>query len=188
LNKFLRSSKIYNCALSDKEGMGSIRIPIIRGVHFESRSTLAQNIGEIDETGFTNIEIETTTIDNFASANNLASIGFIKIDVEGHELAVLQGGVKTLNTYQPLLLIEIEQRHHNYSIGEIFSFIEAIGYSGYYIDTVTLKIQPIRYFSVADQQRVSNFKSVSYINNFLFIPESKVSETIRKISKTLNSL
>jgi FkbM family methyltransferase len=39
-------------------------------------------------------------------------VGFIKIDVEGHELAVINGATTLLTTQRPLLLIEIEARHH----------------------------------------------------------------------------
>ena len=46
-------------------------------------------------------EVSTRTIDSY----NLSNIGFIKIDVEGHELEVLQGALKTiiLNDYPPIL-------------------------------------------------------------------------------------
>lgn len=38
--------------------------------------------------------IELTTIDLFCEQNNIPSIDFLKLDVEGHELAVLRGGKK----------------------------------------------------------------------------------------------
>ena len=38
-------------------------------------------------------------------------IGFIKIDVEGHEKNVIQGGLDTIKKNKPVLLIEIEEKH-----------------------------------------------------------------------------
>lgn len=38
--------------------------------------------------------IELTTLDLFCEQNNISSIDFLKLDVEGHELAVLRGGKK----------------------------------------------------------------------------------------------
>ena len=35
----------------------------------------------------------------------------MKIDVEGHESAVLAGGRSTLETYHPTILVECEARH-----------------------------------------------------------------------------
>jgi FkbM family methyltransferase len=43
------------------------------------------------------IEIEIETIDDFCLENNIVNIDFIKIDVEGHELAVLQGALNMIN-------------------------------------------------------------------------------------------
>ena len=44
------------------------------------------------------------TLDSF----QLTQVGFIKIDVEGHEEAVLRGGLATLKREMPNLMIEIE--------------------------------------------------------------------------------
>jgi FkbM family methyltransferase len=40
---------------------------------------------------------------------------FIKIDVEGHELEVLKGALKTLNERKPLLLVEVWE-HNNINV------------------------------------------------------------------------
>ena len=37
--------------------------------------------------------------------------GFIKIDVEGHELKVIDGAKETIEKHKPNLLIEIEEQH-----------------------------------------------------------------------------
>ncbi|MBL7883843.1 MAG: FkbM family methyltransferase [Bacteroidia bacterium] len=42
-------------------------------------------------------EIEITTLDQFCEQNNIKEIDFLKIDVEGHELFVLNGGINMLN-------------------------------------------------------------------------------------------
>lgn len=44
------------------------------------------------------------TLDQF----NFSDIDYIKIDVDGFEEQVLQGAIKTINKYQPLLVIEQE--------------------------------------------------------------------------------
>jgi FkbM family methyltransferase len=43
----------------------------------------------------------------------LTDIGFIKMDVEGHELEALNGLEKTITDNHPILLIEIHMIHHN---------------------------------------------------------------------------
>ncbi|MBA2746049.1 MAG: FkbM family methyltransferase, partial [Flavisolibacter sp.] len=54
--------------------------------------------------------VRTTTIDRYCSKHNIIP-GFIKIDVEGHELQVIQGARDTLTTHHPGLLVEAEARH-----------------------------------------------------------------------------
>jgi FkbM family methyltransferase len=55
--------------------------------------------------GFSNeISVKTRTLDSVASDDKTPSL--IKIDVEGHEVEVLQGGINTLLQAKPLLIIE----------------------------------------------------------------------------------
>lgn len=64
--------------------------------------------------------VEKRTLDQFA----LVNVGFIKVDVEGHELQVLQGARETLANSHPILLIEI-QRANELSV---FKFLKECGY------------------------------------------------------------
>jgi len=43
------------------------------------------------------ITIETTTLDVFAAANAISRIKLLKVDAEGHDLAVLRGAEKLFN-------------------------------------------------------------------------------------------
>ena len=40
-------------------------------------------------------------------------VGFIKVDVEGHEEEVIDGGFRVIARDHPVLLIEIEERHRH---------------------------------------------------------------------------
>ena len=54
-------------------------------------------------------EIEITTLDRFAAAAGIATIDLLKIDTEGHELAVLEGGRTLLRDQRVhLLMLECE--------------------------------------------------------------------------------
>jgi len=50
------------------------------------------------------LDLQLHRLDDF----NLKNIDYIKIDVDGFELRVLQGATNTINTYKPLLVIEQE--------------------------------------------------------------------------------
>jgi FkbM family methyltransferase len=53
------------------------------------------------------VEVEVTTLDAYVRQTQLARIDFIKIDVEGAEVSLLQGAEETIGRYHPTLIIEI---------------------------------------------------------------------------------
>ena len=56
--------------------------------------------------------INLTTIDNFVTKEKLKKIDFIKIDVDGHEPAILKGGLKTIKRFRPKILLEVSHLHY----------------------------------------------------------------------------
>ena len=58
----------------------------------------------------TTVIVETRTLDSY----NLPKVDFIKIDVEGWEEQVLEGGMKTILKYRPIMYIEIWKKNYTY--------------------------------------------------------------------------
>jgi len=54
--------------------------------------------------------VKVTTIDNFVEANTLPRVDFIKMDVEGHELKVLEGAHETIQAFKPSLALSAYHR------------------------------------------------------------------------------
>jgi hypothetical protein len=94
----------------------------------------------------------------------------LKIDVEGHELEILKGGEATLRNFKPIILIEIEQRHHTYDIIQIFDYIKSFGYKTTFFDVNTEKFLSTSNFQFELNQDYRNIKTVNYINNFWCFP------------------
>jgi hypothetical protein len=109
--------------------------------------------------------VRVATLDSF----DLHGVGLIKIDVEGAELGVLEGAVETLRRFRPLLLVEIEQRHHRAPIGGVFERLRALDYDGHFLDGRGV-VRPIEEFDVERHQvaTLDNPARGPYINNFLF--------------------
>jgi FkbM family methyltransferase len=83
-----------------------------------------------DLAGLEELEVPVTTLDQYATENQLGTVHFIKCDVENNELDVFRGGEKTLKRDLPILLFEC-----NYEIaecGELFSYLCELGYDGYF--------------------------------------------------------
>lgn len=103
-------------------------------------------------------------------------VGFIKIDVEGHEDYVLAGAEQTLRRCRPVLLIEAENRHRPEGIEKVIQHLERLGYVGLFLDRGVLR--PIAAFDPKVHQSeaaIRNFLQtgstlVPYCNNFIFLP------------------
>jgi len=80
---------------------------------------------------FENIEIITSTLDNMISQFNIDRIDILKIDVEGHELQVLNGAKKTLlNGKVKFIQLEIhEDEQYEVQQKDIDNFLAPYGYS-----------------------------------------------------------
>lgn len=76
--------------------------------------------------------IDLITLDEFVFSKSLKKIDLIKIDVEGYEMDVLAGAHKTLITYFPVLVIEVDEEHlvkYGTSAAKLTNYLENIGYN-----------------------------------------------------------
>jgi FkbM family methyltransferase len=93
-----------NVALSDVNSSRDILVP-------ENDNLGSSSLELMSEDG-TYLRIETRRGDDYLAENFAGTqIDFIKIDVEGHEPATLNGLAKTISSHQPLILMEY--RHQN---------------------------------------------------------------------------
>ena len=160
----------YRVAFSNEISTQNFKIPYINSQEFKSRGTLNTTYKEKEETSTRLIEVTTDTLDNFCNKNKINRIDFIKIDVEGHELKVVEGGTETLKRLRPVLQIEIEQRHHKDNIIHIIEYVKKLGYNCYYLDLGIRQIIPLE-INPQDIQQENLFKKSGYINNFIFLPD-----------------
>ncbi len=103
-NKFLDKEK-KKIFLYDTENLGST----ISSKYKESLSV--RNINNLKQ-----ISIETDTLDNLVNKENIKEIDLIKIDCEGNELNILEGGIQTLIKLKPKLLL-FENNYHSLITG-----------------------------------------------------------------------
>ena len=54
-----------------------------------------------------NITVGQTTLDNFVEMNSISHIDLMKVDVEGYELMVFEGGQKIIEKFKPVIICEI---------------------------------------------------------------------------------
>jgi FkbM family methyltransferase len=134
-------------AVSDEAGRADMRVPVFGGRHVTAQSSIAHGFAGQHGVRVENFSVPTVRLDDEVEE---APIDFIKIDVEGHEVSVLRGGAAMLRKYLPPMLIEIEQRHLDHPIADVFAEIAELGYSLYFIDGLALR--PVAEFDLDKHQ------------------------------------
>ena len=157
-------------ALSDLAGTADLQVPVFGSRHVTAQSSLAHGFD-----GQRGVRVEKVTVPTVRLDDDEAGgrrVDLVKIDVEGHEMSVLRGASVTLRKYLPPMLIEIEQRHLDCPIKDVFTEIADIGYVLYFIDGEVLR--PIGEFDLEKHQLSSLVQQVftpfsmpeGYVHNF----------------------
>ena len=155
---------VRECALSDRAGLGALRVPR-RGS--SQGAALSNGAAGPDEEA---VPVRLATLD--AELTGAGRLAFLKVDVEGHELALFRGAARILAEDGPIVLFECEQRHlSGHSIQDVFEHLRRLGYEGRYFGVRGL--QPLSEFDPEVHQRRAPgrfWKAPGYCNNFLFTP------------------
>lgn len=107
--------------------------------------------------------VETATLDALINE----PVSFIKIDVEGHEEAVLRGAQQLLTSWRPAVLVEVEERHNSGAVARVAAFMREHAYHGYFLEKG--RWRRIEEFEPAMQELSRLQAGGSYVNNFLYV-------------------
>ena len=165
---------IHPVALSDRAGEADFWVPS-GGTGSEGRGSLEHT--RSSGTGWRYQPAVTKRLDDF----DLRDVGFVKIDVEGHEFPVLLGASKLIDRDRPTVLVEIELRPDRPGpIDEIIEFFDGHSYRGEFLhrgawhpigelDRVTARVMATR---AAGHGYATNLLLYSrrFIHNFVFRP------------------
>ncbi|MDH5477934.1 MAG: FkbM family methyltransferase [Nitrospinota bacterium] len=160
---------VHDVALSDREAKVSLTAPLVSGKLIHGRGKLGSFETESKEfEEYKEYQVTTATLDSFGFSN----IGFIKIDVEGHELAVLNGAHELLDKERPVLLVEIERKHDQASVMEVFALLGKKKYQCWIYDKDAKKTRRMDLDSIADflDQNLENDGNKGYVYNYIFKP------------------
>jgi FkbM family methyltransferase len=183
-------------AASDQVGRFVLRVPKFNDEEIHARSSLEDVDQDFDHD---EIMVGAVRVDDLP----LGTVGFIKIDVEGHELATIRGALETIRRDQPNILVESEWRHGGGPDVLAQEFL-SLGYEGYFIDDATVHpIEELRrdqqwvpeIIGSASQQRMRRLRKFiaradsrnesGPINNFIFLPTLGREDSLRSIREAL---
>lgn len=155
--------KIHNLAVSDVEDTLTLRVP----EDSPGNATIAEENKLENFENVSEYSVRTITLDNVDPRN----VGFIKIDIEGHEYSALKGMQRILKMQRPNLLVEIEERHNKGALYRVLSFMKNLDYGAFYL--VEGNLCDADNFAVSSLQIPKNRNTNKYINNFIFIPAER---------------
>ena len=176
--RYLRSLRLSRCqvidaAASNENGEAVLRVPQMDDTEFKALGSVSAQNAVSSQTVIP-YRVRTLTLDTLL-ANRSAPVGFIKIDVEGHELAVLKGADAVIQD-RPTLMIEIEYRH-GADAEEVFTFLHERGYSASALIDGQLRAIDAKALAGAQTNdllhiKLTNPRFAGYVNNVLFTPDA----------------
>jgi FkbM family methyltransferase len=149
-------------ALSNRNGTTTLRVPRRRRGGYSSQGASLSKVKVADD--YMGVEISARRLDDLS----ITDIGFIKIDVEGFEQAVLDGARKIIANDRPTMLIEMEEAHTKRPIEKAIAAVEALGYHGLFLWRGVLR--PIEFFDGERHHRAAVCRE-DYVFNFIFLPK-----------------
>lgn len=147
--------KTYNFAVCDKIGVSNFWLDT-KKLGNNSFSNIVDGIP---------IKVNTTYLDYYDFEN----IGFLKVDVEGHELDVLNGATELINKERPVCMIEIYPVFNNGPIEKTFKKMWEFGNYKCYYNHRNVGLKPIH--DIDHGVEIANSDIKIHDGDFLFVPE-----------------
>lgn len=122
--------ELINKGLSDRAGRFTVHAPARRyedGTRHEGLYTLypTERRNRIHET------IELIRLDHFVQERHLQRVDVMKLDIEGAELAALQGAYETVTGFRPILIMEVNEETSQaagYPARRLLDWLAALNY------------------------------------------------------------
>jgi len=127
-------TRLNNCAVGNRLGTTQIYLP---GEDRTEAALVRHEFASWASSKITSFVCKLVTLDDYVSRNKVARIDFVKIDVEGAELLVLQGMKAILSSSNPpILMLELFptwMKDFGYSLEDLFGFLRSLDYEVYFM-------------------------------------------------------
>ncbi len=109
-------------ALSSKTGGATLHLAADAAMH---------SLGSTKYHDEQTVAVETETLDRYVERHGLSRLDLVKIDVEGAERLVIEGGAATLEKFAPILIVELSEHSaaFGYSDADLFADLKSWNYS-----------------------------------------------------------
>lgn len=170
LKRLFPKINLFEIALSDENKMADFKVPFVNNQEKNARGTLCTDFSEIDENKFILERVQVKTLENWMADKNIQKIDYIKVDVEGNEMKTLRGAKTVIQKFRPILMVEMEQRHHQTALQDLVQEIESWGFSAKFVDRENYSLTPVTDHVFISQKVAEIEDKTRYINNLIFTP------------------
>ena len=150
----------YNVAVSDSVGQMHFIPPCDATTYHVSFLNNCSGVGYLTKSAQPgSIQVLTTTLDQHTEESGIERLDFIKMDIEGAELAALRGATRTISRFRPKLAVEYNRetaRRAGSSIEELDDLLENYGYERFMFSGRLEKLRLEKWKDVSDTETVFN--------------------------------
>jgi len=152
----------YEYALSNKEGFDYIYFGDKNSSGLASLEKKINNIDYVDVVNKNTIKIELKKLNDFIDKENFRDIDFIKIDTEGHEFKVLEGGLDFIKKNN-VKIVQIEFNWHN-----LFTNNTIYQYSNILDNYIVTQLNLLN-GKLIPKDKNHYFSNIFQLSNFIFV-------------------
>jgi FkbM family methyltransferase len=151
---------LHPIALSDATGEAGLLVPRSAKGYSNQGASLS-TIKVQGDHGV--VRVRTARLDDL----DIRDVGFMKIDVEGAEMAVLDGARDTIARDRPVMMIELEAAHTGRPLPDLIADVESYGYRSTAL--IGSDLVPLAEIDLARHHDREN--RAEYLFNFIFFPK-----------------
>jgi FkbM family methyltransferase len=158
-NGFLSQASIVTKALSDHVGEATFHVAEDSAPNQGMGSLVSGNTGEL--------KVQLDTLDHFCETEGVKRIDFIKLDIQGAEPLFLQGAMRSISQFRPIVAFEISPEdlvNSGHTIADLTSDFLKLGYT---LRSLNLD------GSLGKTYEAKDFETPFYASNVLAIPASR---------------
>jgi FkbM family methyltransferase len=130
----LRNVTVFGEGLAEQEGRAVLHLA-------EAEHSGQNTLGAFGYPGVdlaADVQVDLTTLDQLRDSGRVARVDVVKMDVEGAEMRVLRGALRTLQHDRPIMMFELFDaalRGQGSSADEVVDFLRGHGFDLYQFDT-----------------------------------------------------
>ena len=85
-------------------------------------------------------KIELMKLDDYVEQKNIKQIDFIKMDTDGYELKILNGGKNSISKFRPIMLLEVSEclNRVGHSVKELIELLKSLNYQAFSVEDESL--------------------------------------------------